>query len=116
MAAPTHVTTVISPSGGRLPPGSPHSSYARWVPANDGHWAPRARPEPHASRLSPDSPGYAAVVRAHVEALAAGDAGYLDPGTGLFVFTAATLASRPCCGSGCRHCPWIDPPCGGDGG
>jgi hypothetical protein len=43
----------------------------------------------------------------HAAAIAAGDAGYLDPGTGLFVFTAAYLAERgTCCGSGCRHCPY----------
>lgn len=48
-----------------------------------------------------------AVQRAHDAAEAAGQAGYLDPSTGLFVMTAAYLRSRgKCCGSGCRHCPW----------
>lgn len=44
---------------------------------------------------------------AHDAAVAAGEAGYLDPDTRLFVFTAVTLAgSGRCCDSGCRHCPW----------
>ena len=40
-------------------------------------------------------------------ALAAGEAGYLDPVTGLFVFTAQSLSERPCCDNGCRHCPYV---------
>jgi hypothetical protein len=45
--------------------------------------------------------------RAHDEAEARGDAGYLDPESGLFVLTAAYLRARGrCCGSGCRHCPY----------
>ncbi len=44
---------------------------------------------------------------AHDRAVAGGQEGYLDPGTGCYVFTAATLAGRgTCCGSGCRHCPY----------
>lgn len=70
--------------------------------------APRIAPEPHPSRLPPGSPGYDRIVAAHAEALARHDPGYLDPSTGLFVFTAAALAERPCCGAGCRHCPWVD--------
>jgi hypothetical protein len=31
---------------------------------------------------------------------------YIDPGTGYSVFTQAYLKRRPCCGNGCRHCPW----------
>lgn len=43
----------------------------------------------------------------HDRAVSAGEPGYLDPRTGLFVFTAAALAERgSCCGTGCRHCPW----------
>ena len=43
----------------------------------------------------------------HDAAVAAGAPGYIDPDTGLFVLTAAFLASRgECCGSGCRHCPY----------
>lgn len=45
--------------------------------------------------------------RAHDDAVAAGEPGYLDPATGLFVMTAAYLAARDwCCGNGCRHCPY----------
>jgi Family of unknown function (DUF5522) len=48
-----------------------------------------------------------AVRRAHDRAVAAGEPGYLDPGSGAFVFTAVELAARgECCGSGCRHCPY----------
>jgi hypothetical protein len=45
----------------------------------------------------------------HAAAIAAGEPGYLDPESGLFVLTSAYLASRgECCGSGCRHCPYGD--------
>jgi hypothetical protein len=48
-----------------------------------------------------------AVREAHAAATAAGDDGYIDPLTGLFVFTAAHhLARGTCCESGCRHCPY----------
>lgn len=44
---------------------------------------------------------------AHVAAIAAGQDGYMDPATGLFVLTAAYLRKRgTCCGNGCRHCPY----------
>lgn len=44
---------------------------------------------------------------AHDAAVAAGEPGYLDPDSGLFVLTAAHLAAQgTCCGSGCRHCPY----------
>jgi hypothetical protein len=44
---------------------------------------------------------------AHDAAVAAGEAGYLDPDTGLFVLTAQYLLDRGhCCGNGCRHCPY----------
>ena len=43
----------------------------------------------------------------HDAAVAAGDDGYIDPITGLFVMTEATLRQRgQCCGSACRHCPY----------
>ena len=60
-----------------------------------------ARPlgEPHPSRLPPGPPGRDAILRAHEAAMAAGDAGYLDPATGLFVLTAAYLAERGTLGS-----------------
>lgn len=44
---------------------------------------------------------------AHDAAVAAGEGGYLDPDSGLFVLTAAYLRERGyCCGNGCRHCPY----------
>ncbi|MFI6759613.1 DUF5522 domain-containing protein [Micromonospora sp. NPDC050417] len=71
--------------------------------------APRPLTQPHPSRLAPDHPGRAAIVAAHAAALAAGQAGYQDPATGLFVLTAGFLARRgTCCGRGCRHCPYVD--------
>lgn len=70
---------------------------------------------PHPSRLDPDRPDYALVVRAHRQAVEQGQAGYLDPTTGLFVLTALEHLRRgSCCDRGCRHCPWVggpeDPP------
>ena len=62
--------------------------------------------EPDPSRLSPDDPNRRSIIAAHEAALTAGEAGYLDPVTGLFVFTAASLSARPCCDNGCRHCPY----------
>jgi hypothetical protein len=61
----------------------------------------------HPTRLDPDHPRYEEILAAHDEAVAAGQAGYLDPDFGLFVLTAAWLAERgTCCGRGCRHCPY----------
>ena len=69
----------------------------------------RALAVPHAARLSFDDPYYAAIIVAHDTALAAGDDGYNDPATGLYVFTAEFLArSDMCCEAHCRHCPYID--------
>jgi hypothetical protein len=65
--------------------------------------------EPHPSRLSLHHPRRAEIIAAHDAALAAGEAGYLDPESGLFVLTASFLAKRgTCCGRGCRHCPYVD--------
>jgi Family of unknown function (DUF5522) len=51
----------------------------------------------------------AEIVAAHAAASAAGADGYVDPVSGLFVFTSAYLAERgTCCDSGCRHCPYGD--------
>jgi hypothetical protein len=62
----------------------------------------------HPDRLDPGHPRYAEIVAAHTAALDAGEAGYLDPDTGLFVLTAGFLAERgTCCGRGCRHCPYV---------
>ena len=73
--------------------------------------APRALTEPHPSRLAHDHPDRGRILAAHTAALAAGEAGYLDPATGLFVLSAGFLARRgTCCGRGCRHCPYVDDP------
>jgi hypothetical protein len=70
--------------------------------------APRALTEPHPSRLPWETPRRAELLAAHEAALAAGDGGYLDPVTGLFVLTAGFLAARgTCCDRGCRHCPYV---------
>jgi hypothetical protein len=67
--------------------------------------------DPHPSRLPVDHPRRAEILAAHAAACAAGQAGYADPDTGLFVLTAAFLAARGhCCGRGCRHCPYAGTP------
>ena len=49
----------------------------------------------------------AAALAAHERACAMGEAGYLDPVSGLFVMTSVYLREQgACCGSGCRHCPY----------
>ncbi len=71
--------------------------------------APRPLTEPHPARLPAGRPDRAAVLAAHAAALDAGEAGYPDPSSGLFVLTAGFLAARgTCCGRGCRHCPYVD--------
>jgi hypothetical protein len=63
---------------------------------------------PHPQRLAADHPHRAEILAAHDAALDSGQAGYLDPRTGLFVLTAGFLAARgTCCGRGCRHCPYL---------
>jgi Family of unknown function (DUF5522) len=70
--------------------------------------AERALSEPHPDRLAPTHPDYAAILAAHGAALRAGSDSYLDPSTGLIVFTAGYLARRgTCCDTGCRHCPYV---------
>ena len=65
--------------------------------------------DPHPSRLDPGRADHDRIVAAHRRALAAGETGYLDPSTGLFVQTAVTLWARgSCCESGCRHCPYLE--------
>ena len=45
----------------------------------------------------------------HRQACEAGEFGYEDPESGLFVMTSVYLREQgQCCGSGCRHCPWPD--------
>jgi hypothetical protein len=68
----------------------------------------RSTPKP--DRLAPDHPRYEEIMANHDAAVSAGEAGYLDPDSGLFVLTAAFLGARgTCCGRGCRHCPYPDP-------
>lgn len=70
--------------------------------------ADRALTEPHPARLPLDHPDRDQILAAHAAALAADEAGYLDPASGLFVLTAGFLAARgTCCGRGCRHCPYV---------
>jgi hypothetical protein len=64
-------------------------------------------------RLPSDPSVRTAILAAHDAAVAAGSDGYLDPVTGLFVFTAVYLASNGvCCERGCRHCPYPAPDSG----
>jgi hypothetical protein len=66
---------------------------------------------PHPGRLSPGRSDYVAVMEAHHAAVLGGSPGYPDPATGLYALTARTLWERgDCCGSGCRHCPWVERP------
>jgi Family of unknown function (DUF5522) len=71
--------------------------------------APRSLLDPHPSRLAHDDAHRREVLVTHEEAVLTGAAGYADPVSGLFVFTAAYLAAREtCCASGCRHCPYVE--------
>lgn len=70
--------------------------------------AERPLTQPARSRLPSGHPGRADVLAAHAAALKAGESGYSDPLSGLFVLTAAFLAARGyCCQRGCRHCPYV---------
>lgn len=71
----------------------------------------RSLTEPHPERLPATHPRRAEILAAHRAALDSGQAGYLDPDSGLFVLTAGYLAGRgTCCGRGCRHCPYLATP------
>jgi hypothetical protein len=66
---------------------------------------------PHPDRLDPAREDYDAVIVAHHRAMVSGAPGYVDPGTGFFVFTARNLLEQgECCANGCRHCPWVRRP------
>ena len=68
---------------------------------------PRSLFEPHPERLAPGHPHRDAILAAHRAAVEAGEPGYLDPDTGLFVITAAEHVRRgACCANDCRHCPY----------
>jgi hypothetical protein len=70
--------------------------------------AERPLGEPHPDRLSPTRADYGEILAVHAEALGVGADTYVDPGSGLTVLTAGYLARRGyCCGSGCRHCPYV---------
>jgi hypothetical protein len=70
--------------------------------------AERPLTRPHPDRLGLDHPLRDELLSAHAAALAAGQPGYVDPATGLFVLTAEYLAQRGwCCDKGCRHCPYV---------
>lgn len=56
--------------------------------------ADRPLHSPARSRLPSGYPSRDAVLAAHARALDAGQAGYADPDTGLFVLTAQFLADR----------------------
>jgi len=67
------------------------------------------RGRPHPARLAAEHPLRAEILAAHERALAAGDAFYQDPASGLYVLTAQYLADRGfCCERGCRHCPYVE--------
>ena len=69
---------------------------------------PNAIDVPHVSRLDPRDPDRAAILDAHRAAIDAGEAGYTDPRSGLFVMTARYLVTRGyCCDQGCRHYPFV---------
>jgi len=64
--------------------------------------------DPHPARLASDHPFRGAIIEAHRAAIAGGEPLYLDPESGLWVMTAATLWERACCDNGCRHCPHLE--------
>lgn len=46
------------------------------------------------------------IITLHKEACEAGKETYIDPVSGYTCFTALQQGKRPCCGLGCRHCPY----------
>ncbi len=62
---------------------------------------------PHPENLALDHPHREEILVRHGVAMAVDQAGYTDPETGFFVFTAKTLAAEgKCCAMVCRHCPF----------
>jgi hypothetical protein len=65
-------------------------------------------PLPSSSRLSKKDPFYYEIISRHEESCRKGLSTYEDPKTKLKVFTAIYHLKRgSCCGSGCRHCPYV---------
>lgn len=63
------------------------------------------QPETLARARSSRLPG--AVYKAiHRHAVAHNRDTYIDPASGYSVFSSVYLKRRPCCGNGCRHCPY----------
>jgi len=63
--------------------------------------------------LALEEPVRTEILARHAAAVRRGDDGYIDPASGLFVFTATYLANRRrCCATGCRHCPYDSAPSG----
>jgi len=59
------------------------------------------------SKLEKDFPHFEEIMPRHKNAVENDEDFYIDPETGLTVFTALYLFNRGyCCGSGCRHCPY----------
>jgi hypothetical protein len=88
--------------------GPPERSQDSSQDSTPDRLADRPLDRPHPSRLAPGPPRWTEIIDAHRSAIFRGESGYLDPETGLFVLTAAHLADRgQCCGSGCRHCPYL---------
>ncbi len=69
---------------------------------------------PRSDRFDATSDGYEQSMAAHRRAVDAGEPGYIDPGSRLFVMTAVYLRDRGrCCDCGCRHCPYAGQTGGG---
>ena len=84
------------------------ATTARTLKGMTDELALRPFAEPHLARLPEATPRRTEILAAHARALAAGEPGYPDPATGLFVLSARYLADQgSCCGSGCRHCPFL---------
>ncbi len=80
---------------------------ARPAPTGGQTPARRSLLEPHPERLPLDVPRRDEMLAAHRAALEAGEPGYVDPVSGLFVITAAEHVRRGhCCANDCRHCPY----------
>jgi len=64
---------------------------------------------PHPTRLALTTAGYEDIIAAHEVAVVSGAPAYNDPASGLVVLTVVSHLRRgTCCGSGCRHCPYVE--------